>query len=63
LPDLGLEFKIETIQSTALLYSRMPNKAGVLLKFLADCLKDDPNIHFRDSVVSTIMEICPSQRE
>jgi coatomer protein complex subunit gamma len=63
LPDLGLEFKIETIQSTALLYSRMPNKSGVLLKFLADCLKDDPNIHFRESVVNTIMEICPSQRE
>jgi coatomer protein complex subunit gamma len=28
LPDLGLEFKIETIQSTAQLYHRMPNKAG-----------------------------------
>lgn len=63
LPDLGLEFKIETIQSTALLYHRMPNKAGVLLKFLADCLKDDPNILFRESVVDTIIEICPSQRE
>ena len=41
----------------------MPNKAGVLLKFLADCLKDDPNILFRESVVDTIIEICPSQRE
>jgi coatomer subunit gamma len=34
-----------------------------LLKFLADCLKDDPNILFRESVVDTIIEICPSQRE
>jgi len=63
LPDLGIEFKIETIQSTALLYHRIPQKAGVLLKFLTDCLKDDPNIQFRESVVDTIMEICPSQRE
>ena len=63
LPDLGLEFKIETIQSTALLYHRLPDKASVLLKFLSDCLKDDPNIQFRDSVVDTIIEICPSQRE
>lgn len=44
LPELGLEFKIETIQSTKLLYSRMPHKSSVLLKFLADCLKDDPNL-------------------
>lgn len=35
----------------------------MLLKFLADCLKDDPNIQFRESVVDTIIEICPSQRE
>lgn len=28
LPDLGIEFKIETIQSTAQLYHRLPNKAG-----------------------------------
>lgn len=41
----------------------MPQKAGVLLKFLADCLKDDANILFRESVVDTIIEICPSQRE
>lgn len=34
LPDLGIEFKIETIQSTAQLYHRLPNKAGQLLKFL-----------------------------
>lgn len=63
LPELGLEFKIETIQSTALLYQRMPQKSSVLLKFLADCLKDDPNIMFRESVVDTIIEICPSARE
>jgi len=63
LPDLGLDFKIETIQSTALLYHRLPAKADVLLKFLTDCLKDDGNIQFRESVVETIMEICPSQRE
>ena len=60
LPDLGLDFKIETIQSTALLYHRLPQKADVLLKFLTDCLKDDGNIQFRESVVDTIMEICPS---
>ena len=35
----------------------------MLLKFLTDCLKDDGNIQFRESVVDTIMEICPSQRE
>jgi len=46
-----------------MLYQRMPNKSGVLLKFLADCLKDDPNILFRESVVDTIIEICPSARE
>ena len=55
-----MEFKIETIQSTALLYQRMPHKSSVLLKFLADCLKDDTNIMFRESVVDTIIEICPS---
>lgn len=63
LPDLGIEFKIETIQSMNQLYHRIPQKAGNLLKFLADCLKDDPNMSFRDSVVDAIMEICPSQRE
>jgi coatomer subunit gamma len=63
LPDLGIEFKIETIQSTAQLYHRLPAKSGSLLKFLSDCLKDDPNILFRESVVDTIIEICPSQRE
>jgi len=63
LPELTVEFKIETIQSTALLYQRMPHKANVLLKFLADCLKDDPNMMFRESVVDTIIEICPSARE
>lgn len=44
LPDLGLDFKIETIQSTALLYHRLPQKADVLLKFLTECLKDDGNL-------------------
>jgi coatomer protein complex subunit gamma len=63
LPDLGIEFKIETIQSTAQLYHRLPNKAGQLLKFLADCLKDDSNVLFRESVVDTIIQICPAQRE
>ena len=63
LPDLGLDFKIETIQSTALLYHRLPQKADVLLKFLTDCLKDDGSLQFRECVVDTIMEICPSQRE
>ena len=43
LPDLGLDFKIETIQSTALLYHRLPNKADALLKFLTECLKEDNN--------------------
>lgn len=46
-----------------MLYHRIPSKAGVLLRFLTDCLKDDPNILFRESVVDCIMEICPSQRE
>ena len=55
LPELGLEFKIETIQSTALLYHRIPQKANILLKFLTDCLKDDPNIQFRESVVDCII--------
>ena len=58
LPDLGLEFKIETIQATGSLFTRLPLKAGVLLKFLADCLKDDPNLQFREAVVDTIMLIC-----
>ena len=58
-----MDFKIETIQSTALLYHRLPQKADVLLKFLTECLKDEGNIQFRESVVDTIMEICPSQRE
>ena len=44
LPDLGLDFKIETIQSTALLYHRLPNKGDVLLKFLTDCLKEESNV-------------------
>jgi len=30
---------------------------------LADCLKDDPNVLFRESVVDTIIYICPAQRE
>lgn len=63
LPDLGIEFKIETIQSMSQLYIRIPQKAPILLKFLGDCLKDDPNMSFRESVVDAIMEICPSQRE
>ena len=63
LPDLGVEFKIETIQSLAQLYNRIPHKAGILLKFLSDCLKDDPNVNFRECVVDTIIEITPSQRE
>lgn len=45
------------------LYLRIPSKSQTLLKFLADCLKDDPNMSFRESVVDAIMEICPSQRE
>jgi len=60
LPDLGLDFKIETIQSTALLYHRLPHKADVLLKFLTDCLKEENNVLFRETVVDTIIEICPS---
>jgi coatomer protein complex subunit gamma len=46
-----------------LLYQRIPQKATTLLKFLTDCLKEDGNIRFRESVVDTIMIICPSQRE
>jgi len=60
LPDLGLDFKIETIESTALLYHRLPQKAEVLLKFLTDCLKVEGNSKFRESVIHTIIEICPS---
>lgn len=60
LPDLGIEFKVETIQSMSQLYNRIPQKAGTMLKFLADCLKDDPNVLFRESVVEQIIEICPS---
>jgi len=60
LPDLGIDFKIEIIQSTQLLYQRIPQKATTLLKFLTDCLKEDGNIRFRESVVDTIMIICPS---
>ena len=63
LPDLGIDFKIEIIQSTQLLYQRIPQKATILLKFLTDCLKEDGNIKFRESVVNTIITICPSQRE
>ena len=63
LPELGLDFKIEIIQSTQLLYQRIPTKASALLKFLTDCLKEDGNIKFRESVVDTIMSICPNQRE
>lgn len=63
LPDLGIDFKIEIILSTQLLYQRIPSKGSVLLKFLSDCLKEDGNIKFRESVVDTIMSICPSQRE
>ena len=44
LPDLGLDFKVETIQSTALLYHRLPTKADVLLRFLTDCLKNDASL-------------------
>ena len=63
LPDLGIDFKIEIIYSSQLLYQRIPTKAGVLLKFLTDCLKEDGNIKFREAVVDTIMTICPRQRE
>ena len=45
------------------LYHRIPQKGVSLLKFLGDCLKDDPNMNFRESVVDAIMEICPSHRE
>ena len=35
-----------------------------MLKFLADCLKDDPNVAFREAVVDTVMMICQnSHRE
>lgn len=44
LGDLGVDFKIEIIQSTALLYHRLPQKADVLLKFLTDCLKEEGNV-------------------
>lgn len=30
---------------------------------MSDCLKDDPNVNFRECVVDTIIEITPSQRE
>ena len=30
---------------------------------MTDCLKEDGNIKFRESVVDTIITICPSQRE
>lgn len=63
LADLGLDFKIETIQSTTLLYHRMPQKADVLLKFLTDSMKEDPSLQFKESVIDAIMEICPSNRE
>ena len=63
LPDLGIDFKIEIIQSTQLLYQRIPKKAITLLKFLTDCLKEDGNIKFREAVVDTIMLITPSHRE
>ena len=63
LPDLGIEFKVETIQSMSQLYQRIPQKSGILLKFLGDCLKDDPNVLFRETVVEQIILICPSQRE
>mmetsp|Transcript_33485 Transcript_33485/g.51413 ORF Transcript_33485/g.51413 Transcript_33485/m.51413 type:complete len:334 (+) Transcript_33485:1013-2014(+) len=63
LPDLGIDFKIEIIQSTQLLYQRIPQKAAVILKFLTDCLKEDGNIRFREAVVDTIMLFCPQHRE
>lgn len=63
LPDLGIDFKIEIIQSIKLLYQRISSKASILLKFLADCLKEDGNVKFREAVVETIMLICPSQRD
>lgn len=63
LPELGIDFKIETIQSTKLLYHRLPQKADVLLSFLTDCLKDEGNVKFKECVTDTIIEICPSARE
>lgn len=63
LPDLGLDFKIEAIQSIVLLYKRMPHKAGILLKCLNDWLKEDSNKQCREQIVDTIMQICPSDRE
>ena len=30
---------------------------------MADCLKEDGNVKFREAVVETIMLICPTQRE
>lgn len=45
------------------LYRRIPQKSGLILKFLSECLKDDPNMLFRESVVDAIMQICPTQRE
>ena len=30
---------------------------------MTDCLKEETNILFRESVVDTIIKICPSQRE
>lgn len=45
------------------LYRRIPKKSGLILKFLSECLKDDPNMLFRESVVDAIMQICPTQRE
>jgi len=46
-----------------MLYQRIPSKGVTLLKFLQDCLKDEGNVKFRESVVDTIMQICPHQRE
>ena len=64
MPDLGIEFKVETIAAMGALFERLPQKAGVLLKFLGDCLKDDPNLQFREAVVDEIMFICTqSHRE
>ena len=63
LPDLGIDFKIEIIQSSQLLYKRIPSKAKLLLVFLTSCLKEDGNIKFRECVVNTIMNIAPTQRE
>lgn len=45
------------------MYSRIPQKAGVLLKFLTDCLKEDGNIKFREAVVDSIMSMASSQKE